>query len=354
MTSVNAAASSLLDNSHTPPNVDLETSSFPTLHIWFNHSTILLPMTPVTRSFPPLETRALLPMPELIDAVGDAFRSRPEAPQRLVLNDDGRDWVIMPGINGASGLICKVVRVRTTESQDTSSTISGTAMAFDADGRLIMALDGAVVTARRTAAVAAYATDLMARQDSSVLALFGTGALAEEHLEAMALVREIKEVRVVGRSNERLRQFCQRMTSRGYPVTASDASAAVDGADIVVTVTTSQTPVFSDACLAVGTHICAMGSYRPERAEIPAQTVARALVVVENREAAWHEAGDLILARAAGLIDGDHVKAELHEREYITDIRSNAPDEVTLFKSVGHVALDIAALSVAVAHLDRD
>jgi ornithine cyclodeaminase/alanine dehydrogenase-like protein (mu-crystallin family) len=156
-------------------------------------------------------------------------------------------------------------------------------------------------------------------------------------------------VRVVGRSPERLQSFCERLREQGWNVTATDAGTAVRGADIVVTATTAEGPVFDDADVAPGTHINAIGSYRPERAEVPAATVARAVVVVETRETAWHEAGDLIQPRNAGLIDEGHVYAELHERERLEAVRQREPGAVTLFKSVGHVALDLAAVETSFA-----
>ena len=158
-------------------------------------------------------------------------------------------------------------------------------------------------------------------------------------------------MRVVGRSPERLTAFCERMHARGYPVRAAEPREALKGAAIVVTATTSAEPVFDDADLEPGTHINAMGSYRPERAEVPGATVARARVVVETRESAWHEAGDLIRPRLQGLIGEEHVYAELAERERIAALRAEEPQAVTLFKSVGHVALDLAALEVARAGL---
>jgi ornithine cyclodeaminase len=200
------------------------------------------------------------------------------------------------------------------------------------------------LTARRTAAAAAYATSLLARPDASVLALFGAGSVAGELVEAISCVRPLSDVRVVGRSPERLESFCEQLRERGWNVTPTDAGTAVRGADIVVTATTAEAPVFDDGDVAPGTHISAIGSYRPERAEVPAPTVARSIVVVETREAAWHEAGDLIQPRDAGLIDEGHVYAELHEREKLEAVRQREPDAVTLFKSVGHVALDLAAV----------
>lgn len=296
----------------------------------------------------PDETRRALPWPELIAAAGHAFDRPPEAPQRLVLDDEGQDWVVMPGAS-LGGLVCKLLRVGHGTKVDGGPTIAGVVLLLDHQGRLVALLDGATLTARRTAAIAAYATDLLARPDAAVLALFGAGGLAEAHVEAIATVRTLTEIRVVGRSPERLHEFCARMTARGYDVVATDAATAVRGASIVVTATTSSTPVFADVDVDAGTHINAMGSYRPERAEVPAETVRRARVVVETRESAWEEAGDLIQPRAAGLIDERHVLAELHDQEKIAGLRAERPDAITLFKSVGHVALDLAALAIALS-----
>jgi alanine dehydrogenase len=291
-------------------------------------------------------------MPELIVAVGRAFDELGAPGERIVLPADGQDWVVMPGVTSRGGVLCKLLRVGHGESAaDGLPTISGVVALLDAEGTLLALLDGGMLTSRRTAAVAAHATSLLAAEDANVLAVFGAGALAEEHVEAISAVRDLREIRVVGRSPERVRGFRERMGARGFDVTLCDPSQALRGARIVVTATTSTQPVLADADVEPGTHINAMGSYRPERAEIPAATVARARVVVETRASAWHEAGDLIQPRDAGLIGDEHVVAEIRERDRIEAIRGADPDGITLFKSVGHVALDLAALDVVLAHL---
>lgn len=299
-------------------------------------------------------TRRLLPMPELIDAVGRAFDATSATPHRTVIPADGQDWIVMPGLTREGGVFCKLLRVGHGDGSSATGTptISGVALLLGPDGALRSFLDGATLTALRTAAVAAYATNVLARPDASVLAVFGVGTLAEEHIEALAAVRTLTEVRAVGRSPERAKAFQQRMAARGFDVTLTTPERALRGAELVVTATTSATPVFADNGIEPGTHINAMGSYRPERAEIPAATVARARVVVETRESAWLEAGDLIQPRDAGAIDDAHVVAELHEHDLIAAVRISEPDAVTLFKSVGHVALDLAAVDVALATLD--
>jgi ornithine cyclodeaminase len=292
-------------------------------------------------------------MPELIEAAGRAFDDlTPGGGERIVLPAPGQDWVVMPGVTSRGGVLCKLLRVGRGDADVAGvPTISGVVALLDADGTLLALLDGGTLTSRRTAAVAAYATSLLAAGDAEVLAVFGAGALAEEHVEAIASVRPLREIRVVGRSPERLGAFRERMATRGFDVTISDPERALRGARVVVTATTSAQPVLADADVEPGTHINAMGSYRPERAEIPAATVARARVVVETRASAWHEAGDLIQPRDAGLIGEDHVAAEIQERDRIETIRATDPEGITLFKSVGHVALDLAALEVVLAQL---
>jgi ornithine cyclodeaminase len=293
-------------------------------------------------------------MPELIQAVGRAFDNLGTPGARIVLPAEGQDWVIMPGLTSRGGVLCKLLRVGHGDGTSAPGvpTISGIVALLDVDGKLLALLDGGTLTSRRTAAVAAYATSLLSAEDADVLAVFGAGSLAEEHVEAIASVRELRAIRAVGRSPERARDFSKRMAARGFDVELGDPENALRDANIIVTATTSELPVLADANVEPGTHINAMGSYKPERAEIPAATVARARVVVETRESAWHEAGDLIQPRDAGLIGDDHVLAEIHEHERIMAIRPAEPDAITLFKSVGHVALDLAALEVALAQLD--
>lgn len=290
---------------------------------------------------------ALLPMPQLIAAAGAAFRRPPTAPPRLVLNGGGPDWLTMPCLDESGSLVCKLVRADMREQRPADlPTISGVIVVLSPEGRLEALVDAAAVTSRRTAAIAAFATDVLARPDASVLALFGTGALAADHVEAIDVVRPLRSIRVVGRSPQRSRAFVQRLRDRGWDATLETPEAALAGADLVTTVTTATTPVFAHGSIQPGTHINAMGSYRPTRREIPGETVARARVVVEVREHAWHEAGDLVQALDAGLIDRDHIAAELSDHSVLAGLRAENPQGITLFKSVGHAALDMAAIEL--------
>jgi ornithine cyclodeaminase/alanine dehydrogenase-like protein (mu-crystallin family) len=294
------------------------------------------------------DVEALLPMPALIAAVGRAFRDMHPTPSRVVLSDGGPNWLVMPCLGPDGDLVCKILRVDPTQSSgSTVPTIAGAVVLVAPDGRTEALIDAAALTARRTAAIAGFATDLLAPPDGHVLALFGTGALAASHVEAIHTVRPLSAVRVVGRSQERGLAFVERLRALGHDATLTTPASALLGAHIVVTVTTASDAVFADGSITPGMHINAMGSYLPSRREIPGETVARAAVVVEVRADAWQEAGDLLQPLADGLIGADHVVADLTEDgETIRRIRTDDPSAVTLFKSVGHAALDLAAVSL--------
>lgn len=140
----------------------------------------------------------------------------------------------------------------------------------------------------------------------------------------------------------------------GIPVTVATSSAqALAGADVICTATTSATPVFDDHEVEAGAHLNAIGSYKPHIREIPPATVARAHVVVDQTDAAWEEAGDLILPLQAGLIDRDHIRAELGEIVAVTKPGRPHPEAVTFFKSVGIAIQDLAAASIVLANAEQ-
>ena len=130
-------------------------------------------------------------------------------------------------------------------------------------------------------------------------------------------------------------------------IAAESARQAIHGADIVCATTTSKTPVFDDSDLSPGVHINAVGSYTPQAREIPGETVARAAVYVDSREAAWSEAGDLIQPWEAGLITRDHVRAELGELISRPELGRTSDDQITFFKSVGIAVQDAMAAQCA-------
>jgi ornithine cyclodeaminase/alanine dehydrogenase-like protein (mu-crystallin family) len=196
-------------------------------------------------------------------------------------------------------------------------------------GEPLATMDGRLITEMRTAAVSAVATQLLARRETRVLALLGSGVQARSHLEALRLVREFREVRVWSPRNAR--GFAERSGVRA----AASAEEAVRGADVVVVATTSMTPVLAGKWLSPGTHVNAVGAARPTWRELDDDTLAHARIYVESREAASRESGDVI---AAG-----RIFAEIGEVVAGTQSGRASEDEITLFKSVGVAIEDIAA-----------
>jgi ornithine cyclodeaminase/alanine dehydrogenase-like protein (mu-crystallin family) len=196
-------------------------------------------------------------------------------------------------------------------------------------GEPLAIIDGRLITEMRTAAVSAVATERLARRETRVLAILGSGVQARSHLEALRLVREFREVRVW--SPRHARVFAERFGVRAAP----SAEEAVRGADVVVVATTSTTPVLLGTWLSPGAHVNAVGAPRPTWRELDDDTLGKARIYVESREAATRESGDVI---AAG-----RIFAEIGEVVAGTQPGRTSEDEITLFKSVGVAVEDIAA-----------
>ncbi len=256
------------------------------------------------------------------------------------------------GEGDSSALSVKVVSVFPRNRERGLPTIHALVSVLDREtGRVTAQLEGATLTAIRTGAVSGLATDLLARPESRVATVFGTGPQAKTQLEALCTVRPIDAVRVCHPSIEKARAFADQVAGVG-PIPddlepTTDPAAAVAGSDIIATATTSRTPVFGDSDLSPGVHINAIGSFRPEVAEIPPETVERSLLVVDQREAALEEAGDLIQPIRAGRIEADDIHAELGELLLGRAEGRSAPDEITFFKSVGLAIQDTAAAQQA-------
>jgi ornithine cyclodeaminase/alanine dehydrogenase-like protein (mu-crystallin family) len=196
-------------------------------------------------------------------------------------------------------------------------------------GQPLVVMDGRLITEMRTGAVSAAATRSLARADSSVLAILGSGVQAQSHLEALRLVREFREVRVWSPRNAGA--FARRHEVR----LAQSAEDAVRGADVIVVATTSRTPILRGEWLSPGVHINAVGAPRPDWRELDDQALRKAKLYVESREAATRESGDVIAAGA--------IFAEIGEVIAGTKSGRQSAEEVTLFKSVGVAAEDLAS-----------
>ncbi|MDP8958989.1 MAG: ornithine cyclodeaminase family protein [Actinomycetota bacterium] len=273
------------------------------------------------------ELRRCLPMELAIQAMEQAFGDDIEIPPRTLLGVS----LFMAGRVGAfTG-----VKVVSTVAGDPA----GMVVAFGGDGHPIGVVDGPALTAIRTAAGAGLATRLLARDDARVMAMLGAGTMAFDQVEAVRAVRHIDEVLVWSRTLGHARRLAERVGGEAVESTA----AAVHRADVITTATPARQPLFPPEALQPGAHLNAIGAFTPEMAEIPPQVVRRARVVVDDRQAAAAEAGDLLQAhRPPDLIMGDLLAGRAPGRE--------ASEQVTLFKSVGIASQDVAA---AVAALGR-
>jgi ornithine cyclodeaminase/alanine dehydrogenase-like protein (mu-crystallin family) len=216
-------------------------------------------------------------------------------------------------------------------------------------GTLTALMDGGALTAIRTGAASGVATDLLARADVDSAAILGAGIQARSQLEAMCCVRPIVQARVFDPHRANAELFAVEMSETlGITVEVSDsAAAAICDADLVCAATVSETPVFDDADLPGGVHLNAIGSYKPHVQEIPAETVLRAKVVVDELAAALAETGDLIIPIEAGQMTAEHIHAELGEIVTGRKPGRTSDDEVTFFKSVGLAIQDLTAAETA-------
>ncbi len=299
------------------------------------------------------EVAALLPMAECMDVMTDALRALAEGNAQLPLRTivrlpDGRSaFGAMPAYLGRpASMGLKVVTVFPGNEGTRYDSHIGAVLLFDVEhGRLLAIMDASAVTAIRTAAVSGVATRLLACEDASTLALLGSGVQAMTHLEAMRLARPIARVRVWSRNGERAARFAARATARfGVPVEpAATAQLAVEGADVVCTVTSAREPVLRGEWLAPGAHVNAVGSSQPTARELDSEAVRRARLFVDRRESTVNEAGDFLVPKHDGIIGDDHIVGEIGELLLGRVAGRRSADEVTLFKSLGLAIEDGAA-----------
>lgn len=301
------------------------------------------------------DVQALVSMERAIELVKLAFTDlsakRATAPIRTAIEivPGSATTLVMPAfVPAADALGVKVVSVVAANAERGLPTITSVVCLIDPDtGSPLAVLDGAYLTALRTGAVSGAATDLLARLDVETLVLIGAGAQAVMQAVAVAAVRPLQRIVVVARDQSRLDRFRETMESEWPAIaakieTTTDVARSVREADVVCCATTSKTPVFDDADVRPGTHINGVGSFTSSMREIPSATVARALVVVDQREAAMEEAGDLIIPIAAGEIAESHIAGELGELVSGSVRGREHAGQVTVFKSVGNAVQDMA------------
>src|SRR6267378_2221946 len=235
---------------------------------------------------------------------------------------------LMPALT-PDGLGLKAVTFYPSNAERGIPTHMATIFLVDPEtGTPLAIMDGRLITEMRTAAVSAAATKLLAPPDAKILAVLGSGVQARSHVEALRLVRQFEEVRVWSPTREHAKQFAEEVGG-----TAVSAEEAVRGADIVVTATSSNTPVLKGSWLKRGSHVNAIGACRPDWRELDDEAMSN-IVFVDSREGAMKESGDVILSCAK-------IYAELGEA-LMGKVPQRA-NETTIFKSLGMAVEDIAA-----------
>jgi ornithine cyclodeaminase len=201
------------------------------------------------------------------------------------------------------------------------------------------------ITAIRTAAASAVATDALARADACRLAILGYGEQAATHARALLKVRRIRAVRVWGRSPDRAHAFCRQMSAElGISFTsAPTVEEAVIDADIICTVTGAQEPILKGAWVRAGTHVNVVGSSFAGPAEVDNDLVVRSRFIADSREGVLRQGAEFLKAKEAGLVDDGHIVAEIGEVLAGKVVGRRAVDEITVYKSLGHIVQDLAS-----------
>jgi ornithine cyclodeaminase len=294
-------------------------------------------------------------MSEAIDAVALALTEfsagRAESPVRISLPVPGArgNSLFMPGlVEGAGALGVKFVSVFPHNRELGKKTIYGIVVLADpTTAEPIALLEASYLTALRTGAGSALATKYLARPESATVGLIGTGAQAEMQLRGVMAVRDIRKVRLFDQFPDSAYRFAQVLTDSLGPeapqfIVSLTAEDAVRDADIIITATNSLTPVFPRGLVAPGTHINAIGSFRPHMQELPPGVIyPSAKVVVESRETALEETGDLIIPIREGIFRPEDIYAELGEIASGKKKGRERPDEITVWKAVGVAAMDM-------------
>lgn len=307
------------------------------------------------------DVQRCLDMPAAIEAMRTAFLAlhagHAQMPQRSSVQLSSENLaLLMPSLlqtPARTNFGLKLVTVVPANPQRNLPSITATLFLLDATtGQTLAVLAGSWLTAMRTGAVSGLATSLLARPDADVLALFGAGAQAPMQVWAIHTVRPLREVRVVTHNTARYEQLVQTLRQQlgaaCPPVQrVAHAHEALAGAALIACATPATSPLFDAFDVELGTHINAIGAFTPKMCEVGPATLARARIVVDQREAAMEEAGDLLQALALGQVSEPSTWLELGQLVSGEQPGRQFADEITFFKSVGLGIQDV----VVAAHV---
>lgn len=262
----------------------------------------------------------------------------------------GRTFAQMPGALGEHDMFgAKMISVFADPGSPGHRRHRGVVLLFEPElGRPVAIADAEEITLIRTAAASAVATDALARPDARTLLIVGPGAQARTHLDALTLVRDFDRVLIWGRSVDKARALAADYAALGAEA-VTDLEAAVGEADVICTLTTSAEPVIFGKWVRPGTHVNLVGSSAPGPVECDHDLVVAGRYVADSRASALAAGAEFLAAREAGLVTDAHIVAEIGEVLLGTIPGRTSPDDITLYKSLGHAAQDLAAA----AHLYR-
>ncbi len=298
----------------------------------------------------------MLPMGDCIEAMEralvDLARDEVFQPLRTVLRPIGAKgfFGMMPAYRGGKGAAFGLKEVCVFPGNPViglDTHLGAVLLHSPHTGELQAVMNASAITAIRTAAVSAVATRALARRDAAVLAIVGTGGQAKSHLRSIPLIRNIREVRIAGRTRSHADRFVSSVASVTTPDLAARAcdsvEEAVSGADIIVTVTSSNEPILRREWIEPGTHINLVGSSVSSAREADSATMAAGSLFVDRRESALNESGDYLFALKEGAIGPEAIRAEIGDVLAGASPGRASDDEITIFKSLGLAIEDLAA-----------
>ncbi|MDG1865508.1 MAG: ornithine cyclodeaminase family protein [Woeseiaceae bacterium] len=297
-----------------------------------------------------------LPYKQLIKTLREAFKEDINSPGRTHHKIDATNTLLlMPAWSKVRDIGIKIVSVFPENAQDNLSAVNANYFLLDGkNGSPKAILDGAELTLRRTACASALAADYLANDDANSLLMVGTGNLAPHLIEAHMQVREIKRVMIWGRDYQKSKLLAQKLSFKNVDIIAVERLfEGVSDADIISCATLSKSPLIKGAWLKPGQHLDLVGSFTPEMQEVDSEAVAIANVIVDTYAGALSESGELINAINNGVIDKEHILAELAEIVKSEKLGRNDKNEITLFKSVGASLEDLAAAELVLRNLSN-
>lgn len=300
-----------------------------------------------------LET--LLKMNEVIEALEKGFREVKEGRSfvpvrfRLDLKECDGEFLFMPAYLTAlkqSGT--KIVSVFPKNLSVGKPTIYAIYLLSDpSTGEILAILEGATLTGLRTGGASGLATRYLAREDAKTLGVIGSGFQAFYQVRAIQAVRSVESIWAYDVDSERLKGFCEKVSSFAKVHPVSNPFEVVRKSDILVTSTTSRTPVFSGQDLKPGTHINAIGAFRPDMREIDEETVLRSKIIVDTFEGCLSEAGDLLIPMGEGKLKRESIYGDIGDLVIGKKRGRESREEITLFKSVGFAMEDLVVAHYA-------